>query len=1199
MKKVSGTSSTVGEQKNSCMYTVMEKYCRDKNMNTGLFLLDMATGHGKTHNVLNLIFELAHESAFDRKKIVFCTTLLKNLPEDELQKRFADCGEEKLFEQKYIKLESYKDMLMHNMTDAVIGMIPSDIQNLQEFKQIRNAISFLKSSAAFNNPQARKGTEDLLRDEYEPNFRRAVKRLFKKAFRKEPAVVKRNILKSDPEGKWVGKLYPSIFLCEKQIVMLSVKKFLLQNDDFVSPSTALYSSDMMRGAIVFIDEFDATKDTVLDTIIENSLKDKVDFIGIFKDIYAGLTHTQLQRTLLESSQKRLESQYAEKRPGDLVEQARASAEQIYKEYSLQFNLKTEADGEEKNNFMFQDHSFVNILDRKKKYANVISCVDEHVNSIYFSDRKGVGEGEYQIDKLLSKVEGFIIYFCNMVRILADNYCQVKNERKRDNQDDFTFEEAVNTVLDAFNISQENQAYLVRRVLTGTPAKREIEANAQFDLSFYENGFRYFSFEDSNLHDMKSKIMQVAFDTTPEKILLKLCSSAKVIGISATATIPTVLGNYDLDYIKAKLANHFVAPAKDEIRQLREEFEKGNKGYVDKIETVAEIFPELDENQYSSAEEWKLWLPVFQTKDVCEAEEYAQEAHNYIQRKIGDDKKGNLYDVKRYIRVCLAYRRFLENQDIRSFLCIMNRHVKANASYNKEDLGKLLNMVRTVFRMQGDAYDGDCRVEILAGDGFDETKKRVLKDLATGKKIFVLTVYQTVGVGQNLQYKIPDEIKSGIVSSNDFPARAEKDFDAIYLDKPTNVIVNTSQPFCDNTFEEYLWQTMFLYEGDEISRNEMIGYIRNAFRHFATGTSKPSGESTEQSCRSTRLSSTKMIIQAIGRICRTNQKQKKVYIFAEHDIRNALDLDICDGRLLNPEFLSLIDAVKDMESKSIQCADIVRRVDRISERANRLIHRKFLNGSWTPSSMEQWEKMRKYVLAHPTLATDDCSNNEFGRNMYIDFPSVGNQLHYSQENDFSNISISFESDVAHFRKVSERDVQLDRLMTSYDFRSFFEENGYATEFASNDRIMCPPIYNNIYKGALGEVLGKHIFESYVGLSVEKITDPAIFELFDCKIGNTKVFVDFKHWKPSYAVDADEYLQKIKDKAVACGAECIIVANLIMEEKHKKYSDIRSITSNDNSLKVLVVPALVLDRSDVVEVNSKAVMAVRKCVDEYAD
>ena len=1178
------------------MYAVMDKFCRNQNMNAGLFLLDMATGHGKTYNVLNLIFDLVHDPTFDRKRIVFCTTLLKNLPEAELRKRFVDNGEGKLFEQKFIKLESYADMLMHNLTDTVIAQIPADIQNMSEFRQVKNAISFLLSDAAKKSDSARKATEALLRDEYEPNFRRAIKRLFKKTYKKEPVAIKRSILKTDSNWKWVGELYPSIFLYEKQIVMLSAKKFLLLNDDFVSPATALYCSDMMRGAIVFIDEFDATKETALNTIIENSLKDKVDFIGIFKDLYAGLTQTQLPRVLLESSQRRLESQYAERKPGDLVEQARVSAEKINQEYSLQFNLKTEMDSADKNNFMFQDQSFVNILDRNKKYANVIPCRGEQVNSIYFSDRKGAGEGEYQIDKLLSKVEGFIIYFCNMVRILADNYCQIKNERKQDNQDDFTFEEAVNTVLDAFNISEEKQAYLVRRVLACTPAKREIEANAQFDLSFYENGFRYFSFEDSNLHDMKSKIMQVAFDTTPEKILLKLCNSAKVIGISATATIPSVIGNYDLGYIKAKLGNRFVMPTKDEFQQLKEEFETGNKGYIDKIRVMTEIFPELDENQYSPAEEWRLWMTVFQTKDDMETEEYAQAAHDYILRK-----GGNLYDAKRYLRVSLAYRRFLENQDIRSFLCVMNRHVRDGSYYNKEDLGNLLTMVREVLGIQGDVYSGNNRIEFLAGDGFDDKKKSLLQDLAKGMRIFVLTAYQTVGVGQNLQYRIPYDVKSSIVSANDFPARAEKDFDAIYLDKPTNVIVNTSQPFQNNGFEEYLWQTMYLYEGDEISRNEMIGYIRNAFRHFATGVSKPNGNSTQQLCRSTRLSSTTMIIQAIGRICRTNQKQRQVYIFAEHEIRDALDLDICSGRLLNPEFLSLIDAVKNMESKNVQNADIVRRADRISERANHLIHRKFLNGNWTPTTMEQWEKMREYVLAHPTLAKDDNNNNEFGRNMYIDFPKSENTLYYSQENDYSTISVSFEDDVAHFRKVSEQDARLDRLMTSYGFRSFFEENGYATEFASNDKIMCPPVYNNIYKGALGEVLGKHIFEKYAGLNVEKITDPAIFELFDYKIGNTKVFVDFKHWKPTYAVGADEYLQKIKDKAIACNAKCIIVANLLLDKNYKQYEKVRTITSADASLKILVVPALVLDNgsSGIVEVNSKAVMAVRMCIDEYTD
>ena len=31
-------------------------------------------------------------------------------------------------------------------------------------------------------------------------------------------------------------------------------------------------------------------------------------------------------------------------------------------------------------------------------------------------------------------------------------------------------------------------------------------NSDFDLSFYENGFRFYSFEDDAVHDMQSKIM---------------------------------------------------------------------------------------------------------------------------------------------------------------------------------------------------------------------------------------------------------------------------------------------------------------------------------------------------------------------------------------------------------------------------------------------------------------------------------------------------------------------------------------------------------------------------------------------------------------------------------------------------------------------------------------------------------------------
>ena len=47
------------------------------------------------------------------------------------------------------------------------------------------------------------------------------------------------------------------------------------------------------------------------------------------------------------------------------------------------------------------------------------------------------------------------------------------------------------------------------------------------------------------------------------------------------------------------------------------------------------------------------------------------------------------------------------------------------------------------------------------------------------------------------------------------------------------------------------------------------------------------------------------------------------------------------------------------------------------------------------------------------------------------------------------------------------------------------------------------WNNIYKGALGEVVGKYILEKNLGVSVKEIDDPALFELFDYEIEGTSI------------------------------------------------------------------------------------------------
>lgn len=63
-----------------------------KSTDTGLFLLDMPTGFGKTYSVLEFMVDYYDSPEFKDKKIFFVTTLKKNLPDKELREHFAKRG---------------------------------------------------------------------------------------------------------------------------------------------------------------------------------------------------------------------------------------------------------------------------------------------------------------------------------------------------------------------------------------------------------------------------------------------------------------------------------------------------------------------------------------------------------------------------------------------------------------------------------------------------------------------------------------------------------------------------------------------------------------------------------------------------------------------------------------------------------------------------------------------------------------------------------------------------------------------------------------------------------------------------------------------------------------------------------------------------------------------------------------------------
>ncbi len=62
-------------------------------------------------------------------------------------------------------------------------------------------------------------------------------------------------------------------------------------------------------------------------------------------------------------------------------------------------------------------------------------------------------------------------------------------------------------------------------------------------------------------------------------MLKLAKKAKVIGISATAKIQTVVGNYDITYLQNKLERNFEQLTDDEFSLLCDDFNKKNENYT--------------------------------------------------------------------------------------------------------------------------------------------------------------------------------------------------------------------------------------------------------------------------------------------------------------------------------------------------------------------------------------------------------------------------------------------------------------------------------------------------------------------------------------------------------------------------------------------------------------------------------------------
>ena len=1080
------------------MLELLNRYCLDTTKDTGLLLLDMPTGTGKTYNVLQFIKSYLRLN--QDKKIFFVTTLKKNL-DDPYNELLDDLKEEPDLCDKVFRVRSNKEHAIKEFKNIQKEIRIKEIRSSEEFKSFNALIK-----AGVEDPDAF--------GDIERNFRYLIGKTLSRKFRKKSE--KLNAIKNDKDWKWVGELYPVVFSEEKRVFFITMKKLIYPFDTIIEKSARLYETDLFKNSIVFIDEFDATKKDIQDMIVQSGLSKGIDYIDLFRNIKICLDHHEsIPSNIWDNVDDKPSHKHALEKNIEIFNN-------ITKEHHLLQHHKSQG-FEEKRVVLFSDFTHSNYTTGEK---DVLVKFDKskNINTLYLTPKDQTKESLYDA---LNKIKGAISHFARFVAILAWSYRKNKlsNNEEGKSYGEFTEYHAIDTVLDSLHI--QGESYRIIRDMAQTYSnqfsiKSKKSVDLKDDFSFYVSGFSHYDFCDDYSHDNTTIIRKFVFEETPESILYTICSLSKVVGISATATFKTVLGNYDIDYLEWKLGENFVKPSEEDKARLKTDFENQTTGFG-KVNFVVELTK-------TSAKETPNWSNIYSDKEV------ADKAHDIA------SYNNNTYKEVRYYKAVLAFKQFLDN-DIQSYLALFSKALKIDDSNFEQN--RLLELFKYLSAERDIPFEDESVVLIDSAD-FDEKKKKLMDDLSHGKRRFIISTYATVGAGQNLQYVIPNNRRNEVIKINDTRNSVdepEMDIDGIYLDKPTMLIYLLSGE--EETAINRVFQMEYLFQNKAISYSTKMDEIVRTYSSINKDKEeiKWNGKSFS-TLRDVKIYATKTIVQAMGRKCRTNYRGKNVYILADSELGEALDKATLysENRLFNREMIELANQFEykeePVDDRYIEIAKDI--AISSNKRIHQLLTRCFEN-RWNEDEIQKWQNMREYVLKNPTLSKEEWGKSPL-RQHYIAFENPTNKYYYQQSGDFDKIERISEERFEDACSVSQEDANLSNLFETWPkLKELFVEKGYATEFKEGDYIMSPPLYQNIYKGAIGEVCGKEIFE-YFEIPLEELEEDE-HELFDFKVAGKPIYVDFKYWKETSRFDEKDYHEKVVEKASKCKeVEIVLIANV---------------------------------------------------------
>ena len=1083
------------------MQNVLRNFISAPNENGNILLVNMPPGTGKTFASSSAIAR--HVRSGDPRRVIFITPYKKNLPLDyydeegnrrdgELRKAFAREGIPELYDEYVINLQPVAEHVLRAGAEMLRN---GDAELLRSFLDDRR---FYNEIEAHFRLALEQGGSKRQFDMMVENFRLLENQLRRRIHRRLDSVGRKASERHQyivDELPWLRDLYPEVDVYEKKVILLSSSKFIYPFDPIIAPSGSFYESDLLKDSVIFMDEFDSIKLDWLNNLVNRDNRRRIDLVNLYTRIHRGLMNRGNHARQYYRDAVAGEEGFAEK--DGLASIADSVAEAFrtdFDTHNLQYDFKLMDEGP--GGFIFHDYNTITIGRSSK--MDIETDEGERINGIVYREGK---KGVSGIEVMFRDLDRRIRYFEGFVSRMARNYME---NRSRDGSP-VTYEHAIRTVLEPYMLDTEQVDYLVEAVMFRS-GKRRLKTDRS-DMTVYARGFNYYDFEDDETHGLNTHIHQTAYYRSPEAVLLRVLDTegVKVIGVSATATLRTCVRNFDLRYLSYQSAFREYTPSEEEVASLDAAYEKAMEDYGD-VNIVPIIIGTDHERCFENS---RNVLKLFKLDLMNESP----------------------YDRARYGRFAMAYRQFVRNADIRSMLCFMTALPSKYGGLREDVLRRICNAILVDEAME----PTDNPFEVLRTEEFGVTKDRIIQRLSTGEKVFVVTTYQTVGAGQNLQYPKPEGVETVHVNSFVRDGVEEKDFDAVYLDRPTNILPTTFEEGEVDQLARYLFDVGFLQAGNEITIEDSKRNIREAFNRFTGSPKHPSGFMETESVR---VGAVRDIEQAVGRMCRTNCKSPTVYVMADAGIADFMTNDISDyGTRLNREFEVIYGKLHAMASE--RSRERRNGMDQASDRARNMINR-LIGFPWNTEGMREWTGTRDRLLRSPTSPEGEGGNLVYG--MYCQLPEPSDRLAYREEEDDGPIYICGDG---LDKEVSSEAARLPELMSIPWMREFFEARGYATSFEPNVRIMCPRLFKNVYKGALGEVAGRFILGQW-GIGLNEIDDPSKFERFDF-VAEDGTYVDFKHWQgtPLDYRDKDEttVLDRFFGKLAEVGGTRAVIINVL--------------------------------------------------------